>query len=57
MNEERRGILFGLSAYVMWGLFPLYFPLLEPSGSGEILAHRCLWSLVAVALLLTIRRQ
>ncbi len=57
MNDDRRGVLFGIGAYAIWGLFPLYFPLLEPAGSGEILAHRCLWSLVAVALVLTIRRQ
>ncbi len=57
MNEDRRGILFGVAAYGIWGLFPLYFPLLEPAGAGEILAHRCLWSLVAVALVLAIRRQ
>ena len=30
----------------MWGLFPLYWPLLEPAGAVEILAHRIAWSLV-----------
>jgi chloramphenicol-sensitive protein RarD len=39
---------YGLAAYSLWGLFPLYWPLLEPAGAGEILAHRCLWSLVVV---------
>ena len=38
MSEDRRGILFGIAAYAIWGLFPLYWPLLEPAGSGEILA-------------------
>jgi len=38
----------------MWGLFPLYWPLLEPAGALEILAHRVVWSLVAVALLLVV---
>jgi chloramphenicol-sensitive protein RarD len=38
----------------MWGLFPLYWPLLEPAGAVEILAHRVVWSLVAVALLLVL---
>ena len=57
MGDDRRGVLFGIAAYGIWGLFPLYFPLLEPAGAGEILAHRCLWSLVAVALLLTVQRQ
>jgi chloramphenicol-sensitive protein RarD len=36
----------------MWGLFPLYWPLLEPAGALEILSHRVVWSLVAVAVLL-----
>ena len=30
----------GVAAYAMWGLFPLYWPLLEPAGAVEILAHR-----------------
>ena len=53
----RRGALYGASAYLLWGLFPLYWPLLEPSGSLEVLAHRILWSLVVVAVLLGITRR
>jgi chloramphenicol-sensitive protein RarD len=41
----------------MWGLFPLYWPLLEPAGPLEILAWRVVLSLVVVALLLAIRRE
>jgi chloramphenicol-sensitive protein RarD len=41
----------------MWGLFPLYWPLLEPSDSLEILANRMLWSLVAVAGILLATRH
>ena len=44
----------GASAYLCWGLFPLYWPLLDPAGSLEALAHRIAWSLVFVALLLTV---
>ena len=54
MNEDRRGTLLGVAAYLMWGLFPLYWPLLEPAGALEILAHRVVWSLVAVLLLLVL---
>jgi len=54
VNEERRGTLLGVAAYLMWGLFPLYWPLLEPAGALEILAHRIVWSLVAVVLLLLV---
>lgn len=55
--EHRRGLALGVTAYGLWGLFPLYWPLLEPAGAVEILAHRVLWSLVTVgALLLAVRR-
>ncbi|MDF5754978.1 EamA family transporter RarD [Spongiactinospora sp. TRM90649] len=57
MPEERRGILYGVAAYALWGLFPLYWPLLQPAGSLEILAHRMAWSLVIVAGILTVRRH
>jgi chloramphenicol-sensitive protein RarD len=57
VDTARRGTLLGVAAYVMWGLFPLYWPLLEPGGALEILAHRVWWSLVFVALLLAVSRR
>ncbi len=57
MSEERRGVLFGAAAYLLWGLFPLYWPLLEPAGAAEILAHRFVWSFVFVLVLVAIQRQ
>ncbi|MEV0352849.1 EamA family transporter RarD [Nonomuraea sp. NPDC050680] len=57
MPDLRRGVLFGAAAYTMWGLFPLYWPLLKPSGAVEILAHRMAWSLVAVLVVLAVRRH
>jgi chloramphenicol-sensitive protein RarD len=50
-TESRRGFLLGVAAYVMWGAFPLYWPLLEPAGAVEILAHRIVWSLVTMGVL------
>lgn len=50
--DARDGVLFGVSAYVMWGLFPLYWVLLEPAGAVEVLAHRIVWSLVVVLAIL-----
>lgn len=47
----------GLAAYAVWGLFPLYFPLLEPAGGVEIVAHRIVWSLLFIAVLLTVLRR
>ncbi|MFH9114116.1 EamA family transporter RarD [Streptomyces globisporus] len=56
-NEQRAGLLYGIGAYGMWGLVPLFWPLLEPSGAIEILAHRMVWSLGVVAVaLLAVRR-
>ena len=52
----RRGLLTGTAAYLIWGLFPLYWPLLEPAGATEILAHRMVWSLVVMLVLLTVVR-
>ena len=48
----RSGFAAGLAAYLLWGLFPLYWPLLEPAGAIEILAHRILWSVVLLAAVL-----
>ncbi len=54
---RRAGVASGAGAYALWGLFPLYFPLLEPAGPVEILAHRIVWSLLAVAAVVTIRKR
>ncbi|MEJ7757621.1 MAG: EamA family transporter RarD [Nocardioidaceae bacterium] len=54
MDESRRGLLLGVGAYLCWGLFPLYWPLLEPAGADEVLAHRIVWSLVFVAVLVSV---
>ncbi len=56
-QESRKGLIFGLAAYGMWGLFPLYWPLLKPASATEILAHRMAWSLVIMAMLLGLRRN
>lgn len=50
MAEQRRGFFLGAAAYTIWGVFPLYFPLLEPAGAVEILAHRVFWSLATMLL-------
>lgn len=57
MTDSQRGFLLGIAAYMLWGAFPLYWPLLEPSGPVEILAHRILWSVVTMALLVALLRR
>ncbi|SDY36507.1 EamA family transporter RarD [Tessaracoccus flavus] len=57
IQPARAGLLYGLAAYGLWGLFPLFFLLFARSGALEVVAHRALWSLVFCALLLTVLRQ
>lgn len=45
-NLDRRGLGFGLGAYLIWGFLPLYFLLLAGVTAGEIVADRIVWSLV-----------
>jgi len=53
LKYNKTGLAFGVSAYVLWGLFPLYWPLLEPSGAFEIVGNRAVWSLVFCIIALT----
>jgi chloramphenicol-sensitive protein RarD len=57
VSDSRRGLLLGFLAYLLWGAFPLYWPLLHPSGPVEILAHRIVWSLVVMGVLLVVLRR
>ena len=52
-----RGIVYAALAYICWGLFPLYFVPLAAIPPVEVLAHRVLWSLVFLLVLLAVRRQ
>ncbi|WP_420630002.1 EamA family transporter RarD [Candidatus Leptofilum sp.] len=52
-----RGILYGIATYALWGLFPLYWKLLQHVPAMEILSHRMTWSLAFVLLLLVVRRR
>jgi RarD protein len=51
----RKGILAGITAYTLWGVFPVYWKLLEAVPALEILAHRMIWSLIFVAGVLVLR--
>ncbi len=56
-RQEQAGVAFAVSAYLLWGAFPLFFPLLKPAGAVEILAHRIVWSLVAAVAVLAVARR
>ncbi|MBP8950737.1 MAG: EamA family transporter RarD [Candidatus Promineofilum sp.] len=52
-----KGILYAAGAYLLWGLLPLYWKALHDVPSSQIVAHRLVWSLVFVGLVLTARRN
>ena len=52
--NPRRGYILGLSAYIIWGLFPLYFKLLASVPAAEIIVNRVLWSALFGSLLLLV---
>lgn len=56
-GEARAGLGYGIAAYFLWGLFPVYWPLLRPSGAVEILSHRVVWSLALVGVLVAVQRR
>nr|WP_085370253.1 EamA family transporter RarD [Leifsonia sp. NCR5] len=58
MSEHRRsGLVYAISAYVLWGILPIYFLSLVPASAWEIVAWRVLFSLVFCAILLTVTRS
>jgi chloramphenicol-sensitive protein RarD len=56
-DKTREGFLYGLAAYGLWGLVPLYFRWLNDVPSFEIVAHRVVWSAVFLAALLVLARR
>ncbi|MBA3666369.1 MAG: EamA family transporter RarD [Sphingomonas sp.] len=55
-RHARAGLFYGLAAYGLWGVLPIYFKLLKGVPSVDIVAHRIVWSMVALALLVTVAR-
>jgi chloramphenicol-sensitive protein RarD len=47
-----RGFWLGVAAYSIWGLFPIYWKLVADVPAGQVLAHRIVWSCVALAVIL-----
>lgn len=56
-DSTRRGVYFGLSAYLIWGSFPVFFKSLEAASPLEIVCHRIVWSVVFLLILVTTRHQ
>lgn len=55
-SEGTKGVFYGVGAYGLWGLMPIYFILLLPANSIEIVANRVVWSVLFCALIITVSR-
>lgn len=56
-RSGRDGALSALIAYVLWGVFPIYFKLVQAVPPTEVLTHRIIWAVPFGALILHARRQ
>ena len=57
MNRNGSGIAYGVGAYVIWGLLPIYWRWLDRASAFEILAHRAIWSLLFCLIFLAYQKQ
>jgi len=55
-HRARAGLLYGLAAYGLWGVMPIYFKLLQAVPSVDIVAHRIVWSLILLLLLASLSK-
>ena len=53
---DRRGVAAAIGAYSIWGLFPAFWPLLEPAVPVEVLAHRIMWTAVLMVVVISVTR-
>jgi chloramphenicol-sensitive protein RarD len=56
-HDARSGVLFGVAAYGLWGLFPIYFKAVATVPTLEVLAHRVVWSAAFLLLIVAVRRN
>lgn len=52
MSQQKSGILFAIGAYIIWGIFPIYWKLIEDVNSMEVLLNRIIWSFVMTFMLI-----
>lgn len=53
-TEYRKGIIFALTAYTIWGFAPLYFKLIDAIAPVQILVHRIIWSFVLMIVVILV---
>jgi chloramphenicol-sensitive protein RarD len=55
MSERGRGLAFAVAAYALWGLMPIYWKSIQAVPAPQLLAHRVLWSALALVAVLALR--
>lgn len=53
----KKGVLYGIGAYLMWGFFPIYWKLLHGINAFQLISHRIIWSFVLLMLVILVTRQ
>lgn len=56
-NKQKIGVIYAFSAYLIWGILPIYWKLLNASPPDEVLAHRIIWAFVFMLVVIFITRQ
>ena len=56
-NKDRNGVINAISAYVLWGLAPIYFKLISTVSSDEIMVHRIIWSSLLLFLIVVVSKR
>ena len=56
-DQGRLGLIYGVAAFLLWGLIPFFFVALAPAGAWEILGHRVVWTFLFCLLVLAIQRD
>ncbi|HDX9589729.1 TPA: EamA family transporter RarD [Bacillus pseudomycoides] len=57
MEAQKKGMIYATSAYMMWGILPLYWKLIDDVPAEEILAHRIVWAFVFMLFVLFISKR
>ena len=53
----KRGILYGIGAYALWGFFPIYWKVLHPVSALQVIGHRISWSFILLVAFIVITKQ
>jgi chloramphenicol-sensitive protein RarD len=53
----KKGIWYGIGAYLLWGVFPIYWKWLQSVPAIQVISHRIIWSFILLALIMLVTRQ